>query len=49
MIARGDLVAASYRQQISEGRWGGQAEVTTSGNDAGQLGAALHAADHLLS
>ena len=51
MAARGDLVATSYLQQISAGRWGGQAEVTMSslGDDAGQLGAALHAADHLLS
>ena len=51
MAARGDLVATSYLQQISEGRWSGQAEVTTSslGDDAGQLGAALHAADTLLS
>ncbi len=51
MTARGDLVATSYLRQISEGRWGGQAEVATSslGDDAGQLGAALHAADHLLS
>ena len=51
MAARGDLVVTSYLQQISAGRWGGQAEVTTSslGDDAGQLGAALHAADHVLS
>ena len=51
MAARGDLVVTSYLQQISAGRWGGQAEVATSslGDDAGQLGAALHAADHVLS
>lgn len=51
MTARGGLVATSYLQQISAGRWGGQAEVIRSslGDDAGQLGAALHAADYLLS
>jgi len=51
MAARGDLVVTSYLAQLSAGRWSGRAEVTLSslGDDAGQLGAALHAADHVLS
>jgi len=51
MAARGDLVVTRYLAQLSAGRWSGRAEVTLSslGDDAGQLGAALHAADHVLS
>jgi hypothetical protein len=41
----------SYLAQIAAGRWSARAEVTLSslGDDAGQLGAALHAVDHVLS
>jgi len=47
MAARRDLVVTSYLAQISAGRWTSQTEITLSslGDDAGQLGAALHAAD----
>jgi hypothetical protein len=40
-------VVTSYLAQISAGRWTSQTEITLSslGDDAGQLGAALHAAD----
>jgi hypothetical protein len=51
MAARRDLVVTSYLGQISAGRWSGRAEVTLSslGDDAGQLGAALHAVDLITS
>jgi glucokinase len=51
MAARRDLVVTSYLGQISAGRWSGRAEITLSslGDDAGQLGAALHAVDLITS